>query len=124
MCRSLFLITLFCLGCSVIGLRDAVPSDRTTRADELASNTLFRDIARRAFRFFIEESDPKSGLTKDRAHLNGGDDYTVASIAATGYALTALPIGVENGWISRNDARRRALITLRFLQGQMPNVHG
>src|SRR6266498_4872582 len=122
--RSLFLITLLSLGCPVIGVDGAVPADGTPRAEQLASNSLFRETARRAFRFFIEESDLKTGLTKDRAHLNGGDDYAVASIAATGYALTALPIGVENGWISRGEARRRALVTLRFLQEQMPNVHG
>src|SRR4051794_18715361 len=122
--RSPLLITLLCVGCSVIGSGEAVPSDRTPRAEQLASSPLYRDIARRAFRFFTDESEPKTGLTKDRAHLNGGDDYTVASIAATGYALTALPIGVENGWISRSDARRRALVTLRFVQEQLPNVHG
>lgn len=82
------------------------------------------EIARRAFFFFRDETDPHTGLTKDRARLNGGDTYTVASIAATGYALTALPIGVENGWISRGEARRRALVTLRFLEEKMPQVHG
>jgi hypothetical protein len=81
-------------------------------------------VARRAFDFFLHETDPHIGLTKDRARLNGGDTYTVASIAATGYALTALPIGVENGWISREGAKQRALVTLRFLHGRMPNVHG
>jgi len=56
---------------------------------------LNREIARRAFDFFRNETDPHTGLTKDRARLNGGDHYTVASIAATGYALSALPVGVE-----------------------------
>ncbi len=85
---------------------------------------MFRDIERRAFDYFRDETDPHTGLTKDRAQLNGGDSYTVGSIAATGYALTALPVGVENGWISRDEARQRALVTLRFLQDQMTQVHG
>lgn len=89
-----------------------------------APEYLTQEIARRAFRFFRDETDLHTGLTKDRARLNGGDSYPVASIAATGYALTALPIGVENGWISREEARRRALVTLRFLGERMPQVHG
>src|SRR5205814_3788584 len=89
-----------------------------------APEHLIPEIARRAFEFFRVETDPHTGLTKDRAHLNGGDEYTVASIAATGYALTALPIGVENGWITRDEARRRALTTLRFLGDRMPQEHG
>jgi hypothetical protein len=101
------------------------PNARTPeRLNSRTPDYLTREIARRAFLFFQEASDPHTGLTKDRARLNGGDRYTVASIAATGYALTALPIGVENGWISREQARQRALVTLRFLGDGMPQVHG
>lgn len=98
--------------------------DSPERLNAQTPERLNTEIARRAFQFFIEETDPHTGLTKDRAGLNGGDHYTVASIAATGYALTALPIGVENGWISRGEARRRALVTLRFLGERMPRVRG
>src|SRR6266536_3052245 len=112
-------LSIFCLFTSVLirlffffsSRRRHTRSTRDWSSDVCSSDLLFRETARRAFRFFIEESDPKTGLTKDRSHLNGGDDYAVASIAATGYALTALPIGVENGWISRGEARRRALVT-------------
>jgi hypothetical protein len=38
-----------------------------------------------------------------------------ASVAATGFGLTAYPVGVERGWISREQARQRVLLTLRFL---------
>src|SRR3546814_14347685 len=39
-----------------------------------------------------------------------------ASIAAIGFALTAYPIGVENGWVSRRQAVDRTLTTLEFLR--------
>jgi hypothetical protein len=83
------------------------------------------EIERRAFRFFWEETHPQTGLTKDRAGNTGNrDDYTVASIAATGYALAALPIGVERGWVARRAAYDRALTTLRFAVRHLPNNHG
>jgi hypothetical protein len=40
-----------------------------------------------------------------------------ASIAATGFGLTAYPIGVERGWVTREEARDRTLTTLRFFHG-------
>lgn len=84
------------------------------------------DVQRRAFDFFWTESDPKTGLTRDRAR-NIGDisgTNTVASTAATGYALAALPVGVSHGWISRRQGYARALTTLRFLHDKLPNEHG
>jgi len=37
-----------------------------------------------------------------------------ASIAATGFALAAYPVGIERGFISRAAAMERTLATLRF----------
>ena len=83
-------------------------------------------VQQRAFAFFWNESDPETGLTKDRARNLPGpaDAYSVASIAATGYALAVLPVGVSHGWVSRRAAYARALLTLRFVDGRMKNNHG
>lgn len=42
--------------------------------------------------------------------------WPFASIASVGFALTAYPIGIENGWISRNQAIDRTLTTLKFFR--------
>src|SRR5579871_5083928 len=90
----------------------------------LSNAALQTEVQRRAFRFFWEKSDPNTGLTNDRAANRGEDDYTVASIASTGYALSSLPIAVEHKWISRDAAYQRALLTLQFLYEKLPNEHG
>jgi hypothetical protein len=83
------------------------------------------EIQKRAFGFFWRESHPKTGLTKDRAKNNpNGDAYIVASTASTGYALAALPIGVERGWVAKRAAYDRALTTLKFAVYRLPNNHG
>ena len=50
------------------------------------------------------------------------------SIAPTGFALAGYPIGVERGFITRDDAIKRTLTTLRFFwnspQGPQPDVTG
>jgi hypothetical protein len=47
-------------------------------------------------------------------------------VAAIGFGLTAYPIGVERGWVTREDARKRVLATLRFLSSapQGPSSRG
>ena len=76
---------------------------------------LLVEIQRRAFRFFIEKSSPLTGLIVDRAGNFGDDNYTAASIASTGYALAALPVGAHNCWIMSGEAAHRAERILKFL---------
>jgi hypothetical protein len=91
----------------------------------LSDSELLTEIERRAYLFFWEQSDRLTGLTKDRAHNVGDPDtYTVASTASTGYALASLPIAVEHGWVDRDRAYDRALLTLQFVHDRMPAQHG
>ncbi len=72
---------------------------------------LFKDIERRTFQFFWDTTNEANGMTPDRF-----PSRPFASIASIGFALTAYPIGVENGWISRRQAIDRTLVTLRFFR--------
>src|SRR4051812_7336891 len=74
---------------------------------------IFDDIERRTFNYFWETADPETGLIPDRY------PYTepFSSVAAIGFGLTAYGIGVERGYITREEAIERTLVTLRFLEG-------
>jgi hypothetical protein len=72
---------------------------------------LFVDIERRTFQFFWDTTNEINGLTPDRY-----PSRPFASIASTGFALTAYPIGIENGWVSRTQAVDRTLTALQFLR--------
>jgi len=91
--------------------------------ERLPDRLLIEEVQRRAFSFFWEKAHPATGLINDRASNFGDDDFTVASIAATGYGLAALPIGVANQWLTRLEAAERARTTLRFLL-TMPHQRG
>ncbi|PLK28034.1 Tat pathway signal protein [Porphyrobacter sp. TH134] len=71
---------------------------------------LIDDIQRRAFRYFWEVTDEKTGMAPDR-----WPTPSFVSIAAIGFALTAYPIGVVHGWVTRAEAAQRTLTTLEFL---------
>ena len=62
-----------------------------------------------SFNYFLHETNPANGLVKDKSAV----DWP-ASIAATGLALAAYPVGVERGFMTRAGAVERTLSTLRF----------
>lgn len=79
--------------------------------DGTADATPFLDtVQTRTFDFFWETTPANTGLTPDR-----WPEPPFSSVAAVGYALTAYPIGVERGYVSRAQARERTLSTLRFM---------
>ncbi len=106
---------------------------RRARAAEgsLASEDerLLDDLSRRCFLYFWEQSDPHTGIARDRARADGSVHPTegryVGSTGATGFALTALCIAAERGWISRHAARNRVRTALRsYASGPVLNEHG
>ncbi|MES3091639.1 glucoamylase family protein [Sphingomonas aerolata] len=89
-----------------------LPSAPLPRPGTIATpmpSALLADLHHRSFRYFWDTTDPVTGLAPDR-----WPTPSFASIAAVGFALTAYPIGVENGWITRDQARARTLATLEF----------
>ena len=62
-----------------------------------------------AFDYFWNESNPVNGLVKDRSTTN-----SFSSIAATGFGLSAVGIGIDHGWISREEGAARVLATQRM----------
>jgi len=87
-------------------------------------NQFLEDMEKANFQFFWEQANPQTGLVKDRCNVRTSDKGGVASIAATGFGLTALCIGQQNGWVALRDARERAVASLYFLARKMPTHRG
>jgi hypothetical protein len=65
------------------------------------------------FDYFWYGANPANGLVPDRSATG-----SACSIAAVGFGLTAIGIGVDRGWITRTQAVARVLTTLNtFLTG-------
>jgi|HubBroStandDraft_4_1064222.scaffolds.fasta_scaffold10005_3 hypothetical protein len=74
--------------------------------------------------YFWEQASHKTGMVKDRCHVGTNDQGIVASIAATGFGLTALCIGEQRGLVPSSDALERVFVALRFLWKKLPNHRG
>lgn len=117
----------FVLGGLAAGL---LPALRGKTAGRLApaDDDFLEDLSRRAFLYFWEQADPKTGLVLDRvrADTRGSKraSIDVASTANTGFGLTALCIAAERRWEDPNVVRDRVLAILQHLAYTQENVHG
>jgi hypothetical protein len=98
-----------------------LPAPTHLSADD---DQFLEELEKTNFLYFLEQVSPQTGLVKDRCKVNGPDDTVVASIAATGFGLTALCIGQKRGYIGLAEARGRVLATLRFLWKKLPTHRG
>ncbi len=100
---------------------------QTARIDQ-RDEAFLEDLSRRSFQYFWEQADPNTGLVPDRARMDGSplqeSHRNVASIAATGFGLTALCIAAERKWITSEQARERVRNTLRFFADKAFQKHG
>lgn len=91
-------------GVSVIRIHDTSP--QPTLSDE----KLLDDVERTHFNYFVNNQNPKTGLILDRS-----SQTSPCSIAAVGFALTAYPVAVQRGWVTRQDAAAWTLKVLKTL---------
>ena len=100
------------------------PGERPSAVLSPEDDALLDELQRSAFRFFVEQADPRTGLVRDRARSDASKSPGKASIAASGFALSAWAIATERGWTDRDKAVERVRLALRFLAAKAPRKHG
>jgi hypothetical protein len=119
-------ISLILAVCTIANFIAATAAERYSLSK--IEDAFLEDLSHRAFLYFWEQADPTTGLVLDRVRADGTPhDEThrsVASIAATGFGLTALCIAAARGWIKSHAARDRTSTTLRFFANRAPQMRG
>ncbi len=88
-----------------------VPPFRFSRKDE----RFLDEIQHATFRFFWDAVSPRTGMVVDRTSVS------TVSVAGVGFQLAAIPIGIERGWVTREQGLDRVLLILRSLMGNPTN---
>ncbi len=102
-----------------VGAEDILAGPETALARShgfsAADHALLDEVQHACFLYFWKEVGQPAGLVKDRLKA------PVASIAAVGFQLSSLPIGVERGWVERAAAEQRAVTILRSVYERRDN---
>ena len=103
------LISMLLLVFALTSCEKKIPKEETK---EVSKYVLKEEEA--SFRFFWETQVIKEGkaygLIPDRYPSNG-----LASIASVGFGLAAIPVGVQNDWITEDEGRQRVISTLKSI---------
>jgi hypothetical protein len=84
---------------------------------QTSPDAMLDSLQHASFEFFWDEANPVNGLIRDRSQA-----ASPASIASTGFGLSAIAVGIDHGWVERAagaDRVERTLLTFwRGPQGQ------
>ncbi|HXW72080.1 MAG TPA: glucoamylase family protein [Methylocella sp.] len=89
----------------------------------LSDEALLDLVQHQTFRFFWEGAHPVCGLARDRTGLTADPDDDLIGIGGSGFAVMAILVGAERGWITRQEALARLDLMLAFLE-RAPCFHG
>lgn len=113
---AVFLADLFIIvGCEA-GKKSVSSSNSPVASEDSA---LFRLVQEKTFQYFWDGAEPNSGLARERFHADNiypqNDKSTVTS-GGGGFGVMAILVGIERGFITRDQGRERLEKIIRFLE--------
>ena len=121
----LFLITLaiatLFTGCNGQKTKEEAKKSSEMNADSLAmaDKVMLDTVQYQTFNYFWEGAEPVSGLARERIHMDGiypNHDKDIITTGGSGFGLMAILVGVERGFISREQALERYERIVKFLE--------
>lgn len=120
-CLSIALI--FC-ACSQGKVSEQPSSNRGK--DSLSNDSLLTLIQKHTFNYFWEGAEPNSGLARERIHIDGDypeNDQDVVTTGGGGFGVMAILVGIERGFITRQEGVARLTKIMGFLE-KADRFHG
>ncbi len=102
---------------------DAMQSDKMP---ELSDEELLDTIQSTTFQYFWDGAEPVSGMARERFHVDGiypQNDKHVITSGGSGFGLMAIIVGMERGFISREEGIQRFIKIITFLENS-DRFHG
>lgn len=93
--------------------------DSTLKFPLISDNELLTLIQRQTFKYFWDFGHPVSGLTRERN--TSGETVT---IGGSGFGIMSIIVGMERGFITREEGIERLDKILAFLHGKAERFHG
>ena len=93
--------------------------DRADKFPRISDEELLTLVQKQTFKYFWDYGHPVSGLARER--LGSGETVTTGG---SGFGIMTLPMGVERGFVSRQEAADRLRTIVNFLLNKADRFHG
>jgi len=84
----------------------------------LPDDTLLNLVQHQTFEYFWDNAEPKSGMGRERTHMDGDypeNDKNVVTTGGSGFGLMAILVGIERNFITRQEGYERFNHIVNFL---------
>ena len=119
---TLSVLALDQLGVSVVEpyrYRIITSFDASDKFERISDEELLTLVQEKTFKYFWDYAHPVSGLSRER--LNSGD---IVTSGGSGFGIMAIPVGIERGFITREEGAERILTIATFLDEKAERFHG
>lgn len=121
-------VTSVLVGCNGHSSKKKMATSESKADTSYLSNNeqLMDTVQKQTFDYFWEGAEPVSGLARERIHLDNiypVHDKDIITIGGSGFGLMAILVGVERGFISREQALERYEKAIDFLE-KADRFHG
>lgn len=93
---------------------------------QLSDSALYRLVQERTFQYFWDGAEPKSGLGRERFHVDNiypDNDKHIVTSGGSGFGVMAILAGIERGFVTREEGRARLEKIVGFLE-KADRFHG
>jgi len=108
------------------GKGDKASTKIASAEKRLSDDSLLTLVQNRTFQYFWDGAEPNSGMARERFHVDGvypENDMNVVTTGGTGFGLMAILVGVERGFISREEGVEHFIKIVDFLK-KADRFHG
>lgn len=109
----LFILSIALLSCTNRN------ENHTSHFNEISDDSLLTLVQYRTFNYFREGAEPISGMARERYHVDGiypDNDMNVVTSGGTGFGVMALLVGIERGFITREEGFQHFRKIVDFLE--------
>jgi hypothetical protein len=107
--RSILALLFFISGCKP-GIKSTITATDTA---------LFRLVQQQTFQYFRDGAEPASGMARERFHVDNvypENDKHIVTSGGTGFGVMAILVGIERGFVTREEGRMQLEKIVRFLE--------
>ncbi len=93
-------------------------NNTNTTTQSISNDSLLTLIQYRTFQYFWEGAEPVSGMARERIHMDNDypqQDKNVVTTGGSGFGLMAILVGINRGFITREEGLNRYQRIVKFL---------
>jgi hypothetical protein len=120
------LLLLLMAGCIHTGKKAGKQEKKTGRYAALTDNQLLDTVQYQTFQYFWNGAEPTSGMARERIHMDNAypqNDQNIVTLGGSGFGVMAILVGVDRGFITREEAFTRYRKIVDFL-AKADRFHG